>query len=107
MLRPQHPGINNKRLYRLYTAEGLSVRKRKKTQRIGVRMPLVAALAVNQTWSMDFVSDVINRPEPCHGVLNASRWRKNSVMTTQGAYIESFNSTFRDGCLDETWFESL
>jgi Integrase core domain len=26
---------------------------------------------------------------------------------TQNAYIESFNGTFRDECLDEHWFESL
>jgi putative transposase len=51
VLRPQYPGINHKRVYRLYTAEGLSIRKRKKTKRIGVRVPLVAALAVNQTYS--------------------------------------------------------
>ena len=62
VLRPQYPGINHKRVYRIYTAEGLSIRKRKKTRRIGVRVPLVAALAVNQTWSMDFVSDAIARP---------------------------------------------
>ena len=29
---------------------------------MGLRVPLVAELAVNQTWSMDFVSDAINRP---------------------------------------------
>ena len=62
VLRPKYPGINHKRVYRLYTAEGLSIRKRKKIKRIGLRVPLVAALAVNQTWSMDFVSDAINRP---------------------------------------------
>ena len=62
VLRPQYPGINHKRVYRTYTAEGLSIRKRKKIKRIGVRVPLVAALAVNQTWSMDFVSDAISRP---------------------------------------------
>ena len=28
MLRPQYPNINHKRVYRLYTAEGLSIRKR-------------------------------------------------------------------------------
>ena len=50
ILRPQYPGINHKRVYRLYAAEGLSIRKRKKTKRVGVRVPLVAALAVNQTW---------------------------------------------------------
>ena len=26
---------------------------------------------------------------------------------TQNAYIESFNGTFRDECLDENWFESF
>lgn len=26
---------------------------------------------------------------------------------TQNAYIETFNGTFRDECLDENWFESL
>jgi putative transposase len=62
VLRPQCPKINHKRVYRIYTAEGLSIRKRNKTKRIGVRVPLVAAMAVNQTWSMDFVSDAIARP---------------------------------------------
>ena len=62
VLRPQYPNINHKRVYRIYKAEGLSIRKRKKTKRIGVRVPLVATLAVNQTWSMGFVSDAINRP---------------------------------------------
>ena len=42
VLRPQFPGINHKRVYRIYTAEGLSIRKRKKVKRIGVRVPLVA-----------------------------------------------------------------
>ena len=59
---PQFSGINHKRVYRLYTAQGLSIRKRKKTKRMGVRVPLEAALAMNQTWSMDFVSDAICRP---------------------------------------------
>jgi putative transposase len=62
VLRPHYPGINHKRIYRIYTAEGLSIRKRKKAKRIGVRVPLVAAMALNQTWSMDFVSDAIARP---------------------------------------------
>ena len=62
VLRPKYPGIHHKRVYRLYTAEGLSISKRKRAKRVGLRVPLVAALAVNQTWSMDFASDAINRP---------------------------------------------
>ena len=32
VLRPQYPSINHKRVYRIYKAEGLSIRKRKKGQ---------------------------------------------------------------------------
>jgi putative transposase len=171
VLRPQYPDINHKRVYRIYTAEGLSIRKRKKTKRIGVRVPLVAAMAVNQTWSLDFVSDAIARPgaisqrikcltvaddfsHECVGITadfgiggayvtrlldraatfrgypkevrtdNGPEFTCRAFMTwtqkhgikhiliepgspTQNAYIESFNGTFRDECLDENWFESL
>ena len=171
VLRAQYPNINHKRVYRIYTAEGLSIRKRKKTKRIGVRVPLVAALAVNQTWSMDFVSDAIARPgaisrrikcltvadDFSHECVDITAdfgigstyvtrlldratmlraypkevrtdngpeftcrafliWTKKHGIkhiliepgsATQNAYIESFNGTFRDECLDENWFESL
>ena len=171
VLRPQYPNINHKRVYRLYTAEGLCIRKRKKTKRIGVRVPLAAALAVNQTWSMDFVSDAFCRPgaisrrikcltvaddftHECVDITadfgigghyvarlldraatfrgypkavrtdNGPGFTCRAFMTctqkhgikhiliepgspTQNAYIESFNGTFRDECLDENWFECL
>jgi putative transposase len=171
VLRAEFPDINHKRVYRIYTAEGLSIRKRKKSKRIGGRVPLVAALAVNQTWSMDFVSDAVARPgvvsrrikcltvaddysHECVDISvdfgisgayvtrlldraatlrgypkeirtdNGPEFTCRAFMTwvqkhgikhiliepgspTQNAYIESFNGTFRDECLDENWFESL
>ena len=171
VLRPKYPNINHKRVYRLYTAEGLSIRKRKKSKRVGLRVPLVAAQTVNQTWSMDFVSDAINRPgavsrrfkcltvaddfsHECVDITadfgiggeyvtrlldraatfrgypeairtdNGPEFTCRSFMTwaqkhgikhiliepgspTQNAYIESFNGSFRDECLNENWFESL
>jgi putative transposase len=58
MLETTHPGVNHKRVYRLYRAADLAVRKRRKGRRpLNERVPLVAATSVNQTWSMDFVSD--------------------------------------------------
>lgn len=58
LLRADFPGINHKRVYRLYRAADLSVRKRKKAKRpLGPRVPLAAARQVNAIWSMDFVSD--------------------------------------------------
>jgi putative transposase len=170
-LRPEYPGINAKRVYRLYRAEGLSIRKRKKTKRLGVRVPLVPAQTANQTWSMDFVSDTVAKPglparrikcltvtddftRECVDIAadygmggayvtrlldqaatfsgypqkvrtdNGPEFTCRAFMTwaqahgirhiliepgspTQSAYIESFNGTLRDECLDENWFESL
>ncbi|VDY13623.1 Integrase catalytic region [Thiomonas sp. OC7] len=58
LLRPAFPGINHKRVYRLYSQANLAVRKRKKVQRAAAeRVPLQLAKTVNEVWSMDFVSD--------------------------------------------------
>ncbi|MDI4635965.1 IS3 family transposase [Pelomonas sp. V22] len=58
LLRPQFPGVNHKRIYRLYSQAQLAVRKRKKVRRAASeRVPLTVASRVNEVWSMDFVSD--------------------------------------------------
>ena len=53
--------VNHKRVYRLYRAEGLAVR-RKKRRRLaaGLRVVLPTPSAANQRWSMDFVSDQLS-----------------------------------------------
>jgi putative transposase len=58
LLRPEFPGVNHKRVWRLYSAANLAVRKRKKVRRPPAeRVPLQMARNVNEVWSMDFVSD--------------------------------------------------
>ena len=58
MLRPEFPGVNHKRVYRLYSEANLTMRKRKKAKRpASERVPLQIAKSVNEVWSMDFVSD--------------------------------------------------
>ena len=58
MLRPEFPGVNHKRVYRLYSQANLAVRRRKKVMRpASERVPLQLAKNVNEVWSMDFVSD--------------------------------------------------
>jgi putative transposase len=58
MLRPEFPGVNHKRVYRLYSEANLAVRRRKKVRRPACeRVPLQLAQNVNEVWSMDFVSD--------------------------------------------------
>lgn len=51
--------INHKRVYRLYREEGLNLRNKSKRKRISMpRAPeRDAACALNECWSMDFVSD--------------------------------------------------
>ena len=52
--------VNKKRTYRVYTEESLQVqtKKRKKLQR--PRLPMEVPLNINETWSMDFVSDQLS-----------------------------------------------
>jgi putative transposase len=167
LLRPDNPGINHKRIYRLYSVAGLAARKKVKARRYGERVPLVQAETVNQTRSMDFVSDSLftgrrlkfltvaddfshecvqmaadfgmgagyvtrlldeaamfrgypkavrkdNGPEFTAKVFLAwTQQRKIEHILiqpgcpTQNAYIESFNGSFRDECLNEHWFMSL
>lgn len=58
LLRPVFPGINHKRVYRLYSNANLAVRKRKKAKRpMSERVPLQIAQQVHEVWSRDFVSD--------------------------------------------------
>ena len=52
--------INHKRVYRLYKAQGLEVRKRKKRRKaLGSRIPPRVLLSANQRWSIDFVMDAL------------------------------------------------
>ena len=57
LLRTDFPGVNHKRVCRLYSDANLAVRKRKKVRRPAARTPLNIATQVNEVWSMDFVSD--------------------------------------------------
>lgn len=60
LLRPQYPRVNHKRVYRLYSAAKLAVKKRRKAKRPAMeRIPLQIATTINEVWSMDFVSDAL------------------------------------------------
>jgi len=58
LLRREGRQVNAKRVYRLYSEEGLQVRTKKRGKRAAqVRVPLSSAIRRNQRWSMDFMSD--------------------------------------------------
>jgi putative transposase len=57
LLRREGWAVNAKRIYRLYTEEGLIVRTQKRRERAQrQRIPLGQAARPNQKWSMDFVA---------------------------------------------------
>ncbi|MFB9901154.1 DDE-type integrase/transposase/recombinase, partial [Cerasicoccus arenae] len=61
LLKREAGQVGPKRVYRIYKAEGLDL-KRKKSKKRGsrVRAPLAQADASGQRWSMDFITDKLN-----------------------------------------------
>ena len=60
MLSREHIVANHKKIYRIYTEEGLKVRRKRKKGRSGVRsMPMLVPTRPNERWSMDFMSDCL------------------------------------------------
>jgi putative transposase len=60
LLRREGFAVNLKRVYRLYTQEGLTVRRRR-GRRVPRGLPRLAAPArINERWSLDFVLDVLD-----------------------------------------------
>lgn len=58
MLEREGIKMNHKKLYRLYSEERLTVRKRKGRKRaMGTRIPMPVAVSPNARWSVDFVAD--------------------------------------------------
>ena len=60
LIRAEGTAINDKRVYRLYRLADLAVRKRRGRKRLKLeRVPLQECHAINEVWSMDFVSDCL------------------------------------------------
>jgi putative transposase len=53
--------MNRKKLFRIYTEEGLKIRRRRGRKRaLGTRAPMTIPQRPNQRWSLDFVSDAFS-----------------------------------------------
>lgn len=59
-LRNQGEKVNHKRLHRIYKKAGLSLRRKAKKRKIErVKQPLIIPESFTKSWSMDFMSDVL------------------------------------------------
>ncbi|OWJ85439.1 IS3 family transposase [Haematobacter massiliensis] len=160
--------MNDKKLYRIYREEGLSVRRRRGRKRArGSRTPMPVPLRPNQRWSLDFLSDTFGacrkfrilavNDDCCRENLaliadtsisgarvareldalvriygkpacivsdNGTEFTSKAILKwanekgvewhyidpgkpQQNGYIESFNGSLRDECLNEEIFDSL
>ncbi|MFN5998720.1 MAG: IS3 family transposase [Paracoccaceae bacterium] len=160
--------MNEKKLYRIYREEGLSVRRRRGRKRArGSRTPMPVPLRPNQRWSLDFLSDTFGacrrfrilavNDDCCRETLclvadtsisgarvvreldalvriygipacivsdNGTEFTSKAILKwanengvewhyidpgkpQQNGYIESFNGSLRDECLNEEIFDSL
>jgi putative transposase len=57
LLRRQGEVVNHKRLFRIYQAAGLSVKRKKRKRLVRVGQPAFVPFRPNQQWSIDFVQD--------------------------------------------------
>ena len=85
LLRREGETAGRNKVYRLYRAEGLAVRKRKGRRRaVDQRAPLALALLSNMRWSLDFVHDQLACGRRFR-ILNSLPPRRRGWSTTRHA----------------------
>lgn len=103
LLRREGLLVNHKRVYRLYREERLLVRPRRHRKHPAVsRVPLAAPTQAND--GPVFISRALDLWVYRRGIELAFIWPGKPV---ENAYVESFQSRFRDECLSAHWFETL
>jgi putative transposase len=82
MLKREGWAVGKKRVYRLYSLEGLQLRlKVRRRKRIALlRGEVVQATGANQHWSMDFVHDQMLDGRKFRVLTVIDRWSRESVM---------------------------
>jgi len=123
MLKCEGKQVNHKKVYRIYKAESLGIRRKsKKKLPAHLRLAMPSADRANTCWSLDFVSDALSGGRGIR-VDNGPEFRSNSFhqwatkkgitiayiepgKPYQNAFIESFNGRLRDEFLNETLFFS-
>ena len=129
LLRREGWKDNHKRVYRIYKEEGLNLRVKRprRCRAASHRSERPTFSSLHDCWSMDFVADALfdGRKIRCLTIVDngsefiskeVDRWAYGQKVElifsrpgkpTDNPYIESFNGSFRDECLNTNWFLSL
>ena len=132
-LRREGWPVNHKKTHRIYCLEGLNLRRKRPRRHVSAahRQQRPVLTGVDQCWSMDFVSDnlfngrrfraltvVDNFSRECVAIHAGKSLKGEDVVgvtmdfsrpgkPTDNPFIESFNGSLRDECLNIHWFLSL
>jgi putative transposase len=93
LLDQEFPGVNHKKIYRLYREANLAVRRRKKVKRPATeRQPLLPVSRPNEVWSIDFFSDALANGRRLKSLTIADDFSHESVDIAvdhgiDGAYV--------------------
>jgi putative transposase len=93
LLRREGWQTNHKRVYRLYRAEGLVMRKKPPRRRVAcVKREIPrAALTRNECWSMDFVSDQLFDDRRLRVLVILENWTRESLALDPSARIRGID----------------
>ena len=83
--------VNHKRVYRLYRLEGLGMRPKKPRRHVTAcrRVEIPAARAVNESWSMDFMSDALYNGRRIRLLTIVDNFNRESLAIEVGEHIGS------------------
>jgi len=83
--------VNHKRVYRLYQMEGLGMRPKKPRRHVTAcrRMERPAATEINESWSMDFMSDQIYDGRRIRLLTLVDNFNRESLAIEVGEHIGS------------------
>ena len=83
--------VNHKRVYRLYRLEGLGMRPKKPRRHVTAcrRMERSAATEVNESWSMDFMSDALYNGRRIRLLTIVDNFNRESLAIEVGEHIGS------------------
>ena len=91
LLRREGWEVNHKRVYRLYRLEGLGMRPKKPRRHVTAcrRMERLAATEVNESWSMDFMSDQLYDGRRIRLLTLVDNFTRESLAIEVGEHIGS------------------